>query len=510
MVRRDEIGIKDVAPSVVKTADGAVCSVGALGRVIALRSASLNRCRMQLDQDESIIRRVLWRLIPFCMLCYVFNYIDRVNISMAQLAMQDKTVGVPGFTKEVFGIGAAVFFLGYFIFELPSNLIMQRVGARWWIARIMITWGMVSMGMAFIKGPWSFYCLRFLLGLAEAGFFPGVLLYISYWLPQRYHARTAAIFLTSTAMSGLIGNPLGGGIMALVTQYPVKIGTWQPQPWQWLFLMEAVPSVLLGLFTLLVLTDRPAGAKWLSSEEQERLSEMLAEERRDHPATHMSDLRHAFSSMHTWVLSVIYGLNIFSFYTLNFFTPSIIKNALINAGTLVTETASHPASPKTAEYLWVGLLSAIPFGSAIVAMVLIGRHSDKAEERKLHLAFACALIVIGMGGAGLAAHFLQGTAGTVLTIAGLSVGAAGAFGVFGPFWALPARFLTGTALAAGFAIINSIGNLFGGFGQMFLGSMKSSEGLLIGAGFGLMGMVLVLLAPLDRPVPARGFEVVMK
>ena len=206
--------------------------------------------------------------------------------------------------------------------------------------------------------------------------------------------------------------------------------------------------------------------------------------------------------MHTWVLSAIYGLNIFSFYTLNFFTPSIIKKALLDAGTLVSATATHPASPKMAEYLWVGLLSAIPFGSAIVGMVLIGRRSDKLGERKKHLAFACVLIVVGMGGAGLALLFLAGTTATVATIAGLSVGAAGAFGVFGPFWALPSQFLTGTAAAAGFAIINSIGNLFGGSGQFFLGKLTSSEGLLLGAGFGLMGMVLVLLAPLHRPVPA--------
>ncbi len=431
---------------------------------------------MQNASQDALIRKVLRRLIPFCMLCYVFNYVDRVNISMAQLRMQDSAGGVAGFDGRVFATGASIFFLGYFLFEVPSNLIMRRVGARRWIARIMISWGIVSMCMVFTSGPRSFYLLRFLLGLAEAGFFPGVMLYLSSWLPQRYHARAAALFLTSTAIAGLIGNPLGGSILAAAEKWQPSLGFWKPLSWQWLFLIEAIPSIMLGFFTLFLLTDRPEDAPWLNPAEKDELNTLLAQERNTHPAAHAADFFSAFSSVHTWLLSLIYSLVIFSFYLVNFYTPAIVRRALFDAGMLHKPAPGVVASSDPFVFICVGLFSAIPFGTAAVAMVLIGRHADKKGERKFHLAFACGLIAVGMCMAALAQTVVAGGASTVLTIAGLSVGAAGSYGIFGPFWALPSQFLAGTAAAAAFAIINSIGNLFGGYLGPLLMSRWNTEG----------------------------------
>jgi MFS family permease len=405
------------------------------------------------DAAHAVIRKVLWRLIPFCILCFLLNYIDRVNISIAKLKMVE---AIPGFTNGVYATGAAIFFLGYFIFELPSNLIQQRVGPRRWIARIMITWGIISM------------CFMFL----------------SHWVPQHYRARASALFLTSTAISGVIGNPLGGGILYLAEKHPFWL-----ESWQWLFLAEGLPSVVMGLVTLVYLTDRPCDAKWLTTEERATLTELLALERERHPG--LSELRDAFESYQTWMLSGLYGLIIFSFYTVNFYTPTIVREALLAAGTIDAHTPQHRV------FLDVGLLSAIPFGAATVAMVLIARSSDRHNERKLHLAFACLLIAVGLAVAGATPLFLSGPAATLCVIGGMSVGAMGAFGMFGPFWALPPQLMTGTAVAGAFAIINSVGNLFGGFlGPKCFDYLNTRWGLLAAAGLAVMAMVMAAAMPL--------------
>jgi len=444
-------------------------------------------------RDEAVIRKVMRRLIPFCILCYLLNYIDRVNISVAKLKMMSPVNGVPGFTDDVYVTGAAIFFVGYFVFELPSNLIQQRVGPRRWIARIMITWGLVTMAFMWTAGPWSFYGLRFLLGLAEAGFFPGIFLYLSCWIPHAYRARAAAWFLASTAIAGVIGNPLTGGILSLAEKYPSSL-----KSWQWVFLLEGIPSVALGIVTLLFLTDRPEEAKWLSPEERLGLAGIMARERDAHPAAHLSDLGSAFASPHMWMLSFIYGLVIVGFYTVNFFTPTIIESALLLAGTI------SKATPEYHKYLVVGLFSAIPFSCAAVGMVLIGRRSDRKNERKYHLAFACGLIAVGLILAGLAQVLATGIAATGVTLVGLSIGAIGAFGMFGPFWALPPQFLTGTAVAAAFAIINSVGNLLGGFlGPMVIKQMSMQNGLFLSGGLGALATVLVIFAPIPPTEAGR-------
>lgn len=449
-----------------------------------------------MNDEQAVVRKVLWRLIPFGILCYLLNYIDRVNISVAKLKMvhnPETGAGLPWCTESVISTGLAIFFVGYFLFELPSNLIMEKVGARRWIARIMISWGIISVCFMWLKvpqqshGPWAFYGLRFLLGIAEAGFFPGMLLYLSYWIPRQYRARATAMFLTSTALAGVIGNPLGGYIMYLTDTSPLGLAHWQ-----WLFLVEGIPSILLGLVTLFFLTDRPKDARWLTPSERDLLTAMLAREKESHAHHSKAALADALKSPHTWMLSLLYGMTIFGFYMVNNYTPTIMKETLKAAGVITSATPGHLAD------LWACLLAAVPFGAAVIGMVAIGRHSDRRNERKYHLAFACSLILIGMSIAGTG-HWAAGNLRTVLVIGGLSVGAIGAFGQFGPFWSLPGELMTGTAVAAAFAIINSNGNLLGGYlGPMLKSYLGIEWTLLIAAGLGGTAMVLALIAPVVR------------
>jgi ACS family tartrate transporter-like MFS transporter len=341
----------------------------------------------------------------------------------------------------------------------------------------------------FVQGPRSFYGLRFLLGFAEAGFFPGILLYLSHWIPHAYRARAAAAFLTSTAISGVVGNPVGGLI-----QYVTDGAPWGLQSWQWLFLLEGIPSVLVGIVTFFYLTDHPRDARWLAAEERLRLAALMAREREAHPAHDAADFKHALTSPHTWVLSALYGMTIFGFYMVNFFTTTIIERSLRASGTLAAATPKHVVD------LYVCLFAAIPFGAAAAGMVLIGRHSDKTNERKKHLAFACGLIAAGMTLSAFAPRLAGGGSETLLTIVGLSIAAIGAFGMFGPFWALPPQLLTGTAAAAAFAIINSLGNLFGGFlGPMLRTPLGQQNVLLLAAGLGLLAALLAWWAPIPEP-----------
>jgi MFS family permease len=434
--------------------------------------------------NDQLLRKVSLRLLPFAIICYLFNYIDRINISIAKLPMsRDPALG--DFNDHVFAVGAALFFLGYFVFEIPSNLLQQKVGARRWIARIMISWGLVSACFLFTAGPKSFYALRLLLGLAEAGFFPGMILYLSYWIPQHHRARASAIFLTSTAIAGLIGNPLGGAILYFSQQLP-----WL-KPWQYLFLVEGIPTIILGFVALLVLRDSPQDAHWLTAEEKTQLQALLAHEHRTHAAPHLSTIAHAFASPKVWLLSLLYSLQIFGFYAINYWTPTLIKKTLTDTGTLTAATPPYVAD------LYTSLLSAIPFGAATLGMILIGRSSDRHRERRFHLAFACALATIGLSLAGLAPSLAPPNSATFLTIAGLSIGAVGAFGAFGPFWSLPSTILTGTAAATAIALINSIGNLFGGFlGPPIIQQLSLKYGLLLAGGLAACGVLLILLMPL--------------
>ncbi|MDM8005511.1 MAG: MFS transporter [Phycisphaerae bacterium] len=419
------------------------------------------------DCEARTVRTVLLRLIPFIVILYVFNYLDRVNVSFAKLEMKEDL----GFSESMYGLGAGIFFISYFLFEIPSNLIMQRVGARLWLARIMITWGLISSAMMFVRGPYSFYALRFLLGMAEAGFAPGILLYLTYWLPVRHQAKAVAWFLTSTAIAGAVGSPLAGLLLKLdgtAVFGRVLAG------WQWLFLLEGIPSVLGGIAILLLLPNRPEQVKWLSPEQQHWLnSEVQADRERLKSVGHTSFFQ-AFRSPTFLMLNVIYFTLMFGFQGINFWLPTIVKQL----------TASRDS-------LHVGLIASLPYFAAMVAMVLIGRHSDRSGERRWHVAVCAAGGVLGFVLCAVTNH-------PVVGIAAMALAASAIWSTLGPFWAMPPAFLVGTAAAAGIAMINSIGNLGGFVGPYLIGvtvdhTQSYKAGLLLTATSLMLGGALTLL-----------------
>ena len=415
-------------------------------------------------------RRVTRRLIPFLFALYVTAFLDRVNVGFAALQMQRDL----GFSDAVYGLGAGIFFLGYFVFEIPSNLILERVGPRFWIARIMISWGLVSAAMAFVRSEAGFYALRFLLGVAEAGFFPGVVLYLGYWFPRAERARAVALFMTATAMSGVIGGPLSGALLELD-------GALGFRGWQWLFVVEGLPAVALGFVVLRFLTDRPEDARWLPDAERRELVARLAAERAEVAGRHGEDLRRALLHPRVWALALLYFAIVVGLYGVSLWLPRIVADL----------------GPRSA--FEIGLITAIPYLAAALAMVAVGVHSDRRGERRWHVAVS-ALV----GAAGFAA-----TAGLdappAVAVATLSLAAAGVWGCFGPFWALPGSFLAGSAAAGGIALINSIGNLGGFVGPFALGLLRQSTGDFR-AGLALLAcsLVAVALLALRLPRESRG------
>ncbi len=420
------------------------------------------------DLETRTISKVTWRLIPFMIFLYLLNYLDRVNIGVAKLQMSKDL----NFNNTVYSIAVSAFYIGYCAFEVPSNLIMDRVGARIWIARIMISWGLVSAAMMFITGPWSFYGMRLLLGAAEAGFFPGMILYLSYWIPRRQRAQAAAWFLTSTALSGVIGNPLAGQIMRL-DGYRNLLG------WQWLFMIEGLVTVVFGFVVYYYLTDRPEHATWLDDDERTWLCDHMNQENAGNAHGH-HNIGVALKDKKVWCLSYVYATILLAFYCIIYWTPTILKQVL-----------------HTDDTTRISTLSALPFVAAVIGMVLIGRNSDRTGEHMRHTAYGCLAGCLGML---IACYF---TSSPALTILGLSISAAGTFGTLGPFWAMPASFLRGAAAAAGIAAINALGNVGGGLlGPPVIGSLKDSTGtyvvgLAIVAGALLSGYCLAL--SLDKP-----------
>jgi MFS family permease len=450
------------------------------------------------DETQQLIHKVLRRIIPFCILCFLLNYVDRANIAIAKSSM---IATVQGFTDNAYSIGVAIFFIPYCLFEVPSNLIQQRVGARRWIARIMITWGIISTCFMFTRGPGSYYILRALLGLAEAGFFPGVLLYLSYWVPHRYRAGASALFFLSQAIAQVLVNTLGGSLLALADYFELP-----GHAWQWLFFVEGVPSIIVGVIVLFYLTDKPKDAHWLSSDERSRLIDIMAREKREVESQSASDFWHALASPFTWVLSLIYSLMVWAYFPANFFTPDILKDALVQGHiiTVAPQGNAMPALTPTPEYivsLYVGLLSAIPFGAAALTMLAIARHSDRYNERKFHTSAMCGIMAIGLALAAVAPRLAVGMTGTLLTVAGLSLTAIGWFASFAVFWAIPPQLLTGTAIAASLAIINAMGNLLGNFLNPNLRvwlDLNRPTFLLVAAGCGLTAAVLMPLLRLPN------------
>jgi sugar phosphate permease len=367
------------------------------------------------DEVSHVYSKVTWRLIPFLFICYVINYLDRINVGFAKLQMQQDL----GLSDAVYGLGAGIFFISYFLFEVPSNLLLVRIGAKKTIARIMILWGIMSAVMMFVTTPLQFYIVRFLLGLFEAGFFPGIILYLTYWYPSGMRARIIALFMTALAIAGLIGGPISGWIMNDMA------GVFGWRGWQWMFLLEALPAVLLGIVSLFLLDDHPDDAKWLTAREKEILDHNLEEDRRGKDVEHHHTFGQAFRDPKVYILSFAYFTFICGVYVISFWLPTIIKGFGV------------------ADPLKIGLLSAIPYTIAAIGMVVISQHSDKTLERRWHGAI-CAFV----GGAGLvAASLFSGNMG--LALAALSVATVGIFTTMPLFWAIPTQYLSGTAKAGG-------------------------------------------------------------
>ena len=414
------------------------------------------------DLETSTIRAISWRLIPFLVLAYFLSYLDRVNLGFAALTMNKEL----NFSPVVFSWGAGIFFIGYFIFEVPSNLALEKFGASRWIARIMVTWGIISALMSLVSGEWSFYILRFLLGVAEAGFFPGIILYLTYWYPAEYRARFLAAFAIAVPVSTVIGAPASGLLLGLDGAMGLK-------GWQWLFIIEGVPSVLLGIVTWFYLTDRPERADWLTAEQKAWLASKLnAEIAAKQAAKHLT-LGEALSSPKVLLLSLVYFGFVGSLYGMQFWLPQIVKAfGLTNAQT--------------------GFVTAIPYVFGTIAMILWARHSDASRERVLHVGAPLLLTAFALA----ASSYISDP---VMTMVVLTVAAIGVFCTFGVFWTLPTAWLSGTAAAGAIALINSIGNLAGFGGPYLIGWVKeatgnTSTGLLVLAVLPLIGGLLVFLA----------------
>ena len=419
---------------------------------------------------HSALRKVRWRLIPFLFLLYIIAYLDRVNVGFASIDMNRDL----GFSAAVYGLGSGIFFLSYTLLEVPSNLMLARLGARVWIARIMLTWGALSSAMIFVNSPMSFYVLRFLLGAAEAGFFPGIILYLTQWFPQRERARAVGLFMTATAMAGVIGAPISSALLRMD-------GTWGLQGWQWLFLIEGIPAILLVPVVLGYMTERPAQAKWLSADEREWLvREMAAEHTQSAQA--IVTLREALGTARLWIISLPYFCIVIAFYGITFFLPQIVQSmSSLGSATIV-------------------LLTAIPYVAATIGLVVVGSRSDRARERRWHVAAPCLI-----GATGFVLTVLS-PATPAIALTTLSIAAFGIWGTLGPFWAIPTALLRGTAAAGGIALVNSIGNCGGFVGPYLMGWIRDATGgftagLLTLAGFLVLGAVIVLR--LERPDERR-------
>jgi ACS family tartrate transporter-like MFS transporter len=419
-----------------------------------------------LGSDEAAVGRrtiaiVRRRLIPFMFLLYIVAYLDRINVGFAALQMNRDL----GFSDAVYGLGAGIFFLGYVLFEIPSNLILHRVGARAWIARIMITWGFVSAAMMLVQSAAMFYALRLLLGVAEAGFFPGMLFYLTHWFPERDRAHAVALFMTATAVAGLIGGPISGALLQLN-------GIGGLAGWQWLFVLEGLPAVALGVVVWFYLAEGPEDARWLPAAERAWLVATLKRERDATTTRDTYTARSALTSGRIWALGALYFLLVTAMYGVAFWLPQIIRN-LSGFGDLA-----------------VGLASALPYLAAAVSMVPVAHHSDRTGERRWHVAVPCAL-----GGLAMVATAYAGN--PIAGLALLSCGAIGIWSALGPCWALPMRVLSGPAAAAGLALINSIGNVGGFVGPSLVGwarqATNSFEGGLLVIAVSMIGAAMVAL-----------------
>lgn len=418
------------------------------------------------ELGERTLRKIAWRVIPFMILLYFVAFLDRVNIGFAALTMNADL----GLTQGMFGFASGIFFIGYVLFEVPSNIIMERVGARLWIARIMITWGLLSAGTAFVSTPNQLYVLRFLLGVAEAGFFPGMILYLTYWFPAPWRARILSAFMIALPVSNVIGSPVSTAMLSMEAQ--------GLHGWQWMFLLEGTPALLCGFAVLLFLRDGPAKAPWLAREEQDWLQSELARERSGAATSHSSLA--GLREPRVWLLGLVYFGMLVGMYGFGFWLPQIIKGL----GNL-----------SNAE---VGLVAAVPYAAAALTMYFWGRHSDRTGERTWHIALPAFVGAIGL----IASAYFSDI--PVLALAALSLSAIGLYAALPVFWTLPTSLLASGAAAAGIALVNSIGNTGGFLGPTLVGYVTEATGSYAAALGALAGMVtfagvLVLaLAPRRR------------
>ncbi|MEC5406206.1 MFS transporter [Paraburkholderia sp. MPAMCS5] len=425
---------------------------------------------VQMEADRSFadatFRRAAWRFMPLLFICYVVAYLDRVNVGFAKLQMLNDL----HFSDAVYGFGAGLFFVGYFFFEVPSNLLLHRLGARRWIARIMVTWAVLSLATAWVTTPYMFYAVRFLLGIAEAGFFPGMILYLTYWFPAQRRGKMTAVLMAGNPVSGIVGGPLSGFIMHTFA------GTAGFTGWQWLFVIEALPAVLLGIIVYFLLDDRVETATWLDDSEKALIAREIGNDAS--VRTHGS-VKDVFTSARVWLLCLILFGIIMGSYAIGFWQPTIIKGSGVK------------------DPLTVGLLTMIPYTTALIAMLLVARNADRTRQRKWHVSAPALVAAVGFCICAFSGNQL------VPAMIGLTLATAGVISALPMFWALPTSFLGGTGAAAGIALINSTANLAGFVSPSVIGWLKTethtlASGLYLVAGTLTMSALLILIC-----LPAR-------
>jgi MFS transporter, ACS family, tartrate transporter len=389
--------------------------------------------------EPAVVSRLMWRLMPFLFLLYIIAYLDRINMSFAVLQMR----GPLGLSERAIGRAGGIFFIGYFFFQLPSNLVLEKFGVRHWISALMVTWGVISCLMVFIRGPISFYTMRFLLGAAEAGFFPGMILYMKRWFPASARARAVAWFMTANPLAGVVGSPISGALLGLHSGGLAG--------WQWMFLIEGLPAIVFGAAVFWTLADHPHEADWLKSDEKEWLLTRLAAEQRSEAAVSTEDFWKVLVSLRIWLLSMVYFGVSTTMYGVTLWLPSVIR------------------SISGLSYFWIGALAVLPFLITVVVMVLVGTRSDRVGERRWHTAIpaftaAAGLVIAAYGSS------------TLAVVAGIAMGMAFAEAMCGPFWAMATSRMAGLSAAAGIAVINSLANLGGYFGPDIIGRFRTSNG----------------------------------
>ena len=423
----------------------------------------MNASAVTPEFEQATFGKVASRLIPFLFLCYIVAFLDRVNVGFAKLQM----AGDLQFSDAVYGFGAGIFFIGYFIFEIPSNVLLHKVGAGRWIARIMVTWAVLSAATMFVSSALTFYVVRFLLGVAEAGFFPGIILYLTYWFPAARRGRATSLFLTAVAVAGIVGGPASGWILHTMG----GVNGWQG--WQWLFLFEALPSLVLGVLAWFFLEDRVKNAQWLTPAERALIARDIASEEAH---KHDGGLASVLGNARVWLLAFVYFAIVSGLYGVSFWLPTIIKGMGV------------------ADPLQVGFISAVPWTFGVVAMFLVARSADRRLEHRWHTAAACVAGAVGLL-ISVAFH-----ADVMLSMAGLTICTMGIMSALPVFWSNPTAILGGTAAAMGIAFINSVGNLAGFAIPWIIGLIKDAthstdNGLHMLAALMVLGAIAVVLLP---------------